>query len=149
MGVIASFDYGTFTTLFPEFSSLDATLANSYFTRAGLIHANDGSGPVRDANTQALLMNLMTAHIAQLNKLQNGQAVSELVGRIDNANEGSVSVSATFDVPPGVPQYYAQTKYGVEYWAATAQYRTMRYRRAPSRSFEPPFGGGRGLQPWW
>src|SRR6266446_4852937 len=125
MGVAVLFNYQTWIARYPEFSSVNPELAAQYWVEAGVFHRNDGGGPVEDAGTQTVLMNSMTAHIAQLNRVKDGHAVSDLVGRIDSASEGSVNVSATLDVPPGVPQYYAQTKYGIAYWTMTAPYRTF------------------------
>ena len=98
------------------------------------------------ANTPAML----AAHIAQLNAPQiNGQPgtgagnapAPNIVGRIANASEGSVSVSTQLDLPPGSSQWFAQTKYGLAYWQATAAYRTMRYIPGPYRAFTPwPYG---------
>jgi len=145
MGAIAQFNHQVFVTRYPEFSSVDPDVLFLYWTEAELYHRNDGGGPVKSENSQQLLLNMLTAHVAQRNKLENGNTESDLVGRIDSASEGSVTVSAAFEVPAGCPQYFAQTKYGVDYWVATAPYRTFRYRRGPRRNFNPPFGGGIGF----
>src|SRR6266567_2871215 len=131
MGVQVAFNYNLWVLRFPEFSSVPADLAQAYFDEATLYHRNDGGGPVTTTSVQAVLLNVLTAHIAQLYKIKDGQPQSELVGRISSANEGSVSVQADMDVPPGTPQWYAQTKYGSSYWAATSVYRTMRYKPGP------------------
>ena len=142
MGAIATFNFQTWVTRYPEFKYVDANIAEAYWDEATLYHTNDGSGPVRHETQQALLLNMLTAHIAQLYKVRDGQPVSDLVGRIDSASEGSVSVSAEYDLPPGTSQWYKQTKYGISYWNATIAFRTMQYRPAPRRIFELPFGGG-------
>jgi hypothetical protein len=69
----------------------------------------------------------------------NGQQASPLVGRIDNASEGSVAVATQNDYPPGTPQWFQQTKYGSDYWAASAPFRTMRYRPPHHRRIFNPW----------
>jgi hypothetical protein len=70
---------------------------------------------------------MVTAHIAALNAPIGGQPSSPLVGRINNATEGTISVQTQMDYPAGSAQWFVQTKYGAAYWAATAGFRTMRY----------------------
>jgi len=79
-----------------------------------------------------VLLYLLTAHVAALSYGENGQGPRPLVGRISSATEGSVSVSAEYNVAPGSAQWYAQTGYGAQYWEATAKYRVGRYRPAPT-----------------
>ncbi len=142
MGAIASFDFPTFSARYPEFASLSPTLAAAYFTEATLYHRNDGMGPVQDAATQLMLLNMLTAQIAFLNSGANGQAPTDLVGRISSASEGSVSVSVDLPSMPQGAAWFAQTKYGMAYWAATTNYRRGSYYPGPQRSFEP------GLRRW-
>lgn len=128
MGAIATFDYAQWTARYPEFtSSVSAPLAASYFTEAGLYLNNVGAGPVPDMATQQLLLNMLVAHIAFLNAPLNGVPSPTLVGRINNASEGSVSVGIENLYPPGSPQWFQQTKYGAAFWAASVRFRTMRY----------------------
>ena len=148
MGVSVTFDYNAWVALFPEFTNVTEAAATGYFNMATLYNRNDGGGPVCDATVQAQLMNLMTAHLAWLWSPQlNGQPntsgptpASPLVGRINTATEGSVSVGAELDIPAGVPQFFAQTRYGLAYWVATAPYRTFRYLPGlRSRRFFNPY----------
>jgi hypothetical protein len=88
---------------------------------------------VQDVNQRALLLNMLTAHLAALYAGVNGQSPSPLVGRINTATEGSVSVGAAMDGVPGTAAWFLQTKYGASFWQATARYRTMRY--VPGRSW--------------
>ena len=71
MGAVVAFDYGAWSTRYPEFGMVAPSLAAEYFAEAALYHANDGTGPVNDPARQSLLLNMLTAHIAQLN---SGQA---------------------------------------------------------------------------
>jgi hypothetical protein len=142
MGVQVAFDYPTWIERFPEFAEdVNPELAAVYFSEAQLHHRNDGIGPVEDANAQGIYLGLMMAHLAQLFRVANGQAVSELVGRITSATQGSVTLSSDADLPAGVPQWYAQTKYGYDYWVLMAPYRTFRYIPGPRRFFGPVYGG--------
>jgi len=139
------FSFSTFTGLFPEFSGLTQGQATAYFTRAtGSMIANSCSNPANNDGNLSYLIYLVTAHVAWLNcpKDTNGQPTgpsgtpsTDQVGRVSNATQGSVSV--TLDWPGSDPtaqeKYFAQTKYGAEYWAATAQYRTARYLARPTR----------------
>lgn len=125
------------------------------FARASEIQNNTGNGPPYDVPTQTYLLNLLTAHIAVLNSaLANGAPASTIVGRISDATQGTVHVAAQFDVPQGSAQWYAQTRYGAEYWTATSRFRRATYFPAPGRvaaSVSPwgltgnpygPWGGG-------
>jgi hypothetical protein len=75
-----------------------------------------------------------------------------VVGRISDASEGDVSVSAQWEAPANANQaYFTQTKYGADYWTYTARYRTALFSPAPAGAYNPlagfgigPWGGGRG-----
>lgn len=68
-----------------------------------------------------------------------------IVGRINQATEGDVSVSSEWQAPPNANQaYFIQTKYGAQYWAMTAKYRTAIFLAAPLSAYDPLAGlGGR------
>lgn len=142
MGVTVAFNYQTWIARYPEFTAtVKADLAQEFFNEATIYHRNDGGGPVSNAAIQSTLLNIATAHIAQLAVGTAKKPASDIVGRITTAGEGSVSVSTEMQVPPGTAQWWNQTKFGAAYWAATAQYRTMRYLRGPVRPINPfPFG---------
>jgi hypothetical protein len=154
MGVIATFDYDTdpvrsWLAQYPEFTAPTGAIpvteaqANVYFFQATQVHANDGSGPVCDVIQQQNLLNMATAHIAAIFAPPNGQAAaSTLVGRISDASEGSVSVSAQNDYPPGSSQWWQQTKYGSMYYLATKQFRRMRYYPNPRSPVQRGWGNG-------
>jgi len=151
MGVIVNFDYTTWVTRYPEFASpggaqpVAESLAQQYFNEATIYQANNGAGPVSNATTQLTLLNMLTAHIAALNAASaGGVPASPIVGRVNTASEGSVSVGAENNYPPGTVQWYQQTKYGSAWWAATAQYRTMRYRPGPVMGVPANQSYGRG-----
>lgn len=142
-GVVV-FDYSTWALRYPELAgSVSQPLAQLYFNEATLVCDNTPGSVICDLTVRAMLLNMATAHIAQLNASINGQPVSPLVGRISNASEGSVSVSAQMDLPPGSAQWWAQTRYGAAWWASTATYRAARYVPGRTRNMNPWIGGYR------
>lgn len=57
-----------------------------------------------------------------------------IVGRVSDATEGAVSVSAELNTAPLTnpgQAYYSQTKYGFQFWQATARFRTALFLPAP------------------
>lgn len=138
MGAIATFSKADFDLQYPEFAYLSSGQIQTYWTIGQQYMINDGSGPVQDTATQAILLNLVTAHICQLFAPQaNGQASSQLVGRITNASEGSVSVAVEFKGPVNA-QWFQQTKYGAAWWEATKKYRIAMWRNeSPARPIYP------------
>ena len=145
MGVVVQFNYAQWAALYPEFSAtVNQQQATGYFQQATMIHRNDGGGPVNDATTQLNLLNILTAHIAALMAPPApGQQPSGLVGRINSATQGSVSVQAAYST--SVTQqmaFFIQTKYGAMYWTASAPFRTMRYIPNRNRGVVGPRGFG-------
>jgi hypothetical protein len=70
-----------------------------------------------------------------------------IVGRINTATEGDVSVAAEWQAPPNANQaYFVQTKYGAQYWTATARFRLGIFVAAPPGAYNPLAGFGVG--PW-
>jgi hypothetical protein len=111
---------------YPEFVTIGNAVASAYFNEATLYLSNGDGSIVQDIGQRTTLLWMITAHIAAMNSGVNGQGASPLVGRISSATEGSISVSTDIDAP-GSAGWWATTKYGAAYWAATARYRTMRY----------------------
>lgn len=151
MGAIAVFNYPAWVARYPEFATVSEPTADAYFAEAQIFHANDGSGPVNDATQQLVLLNMMTAHIAARYAIINGEPPSPLIGNITNATEGSVSVGVKTlaDAAPGTQAWLVQTKYGSDYWFATAVFRSFMYRAPWPRNVDPyspmgPWGGGWG-----
>jgi Protein of unknown function (DUF4054) len=145
MGVQVSFNYAAWIQLFPQFNGLTAAQAQNWFNLATTFHRNDGGGPVEDVTAQTNLLNLLTAHIAQLmapsatTGTQPGRDPT-VVGRISSASEGSVSVSVENQSPP-TAAWYMQTQYGAMYYTASAPYRTARYFPVARRPTTPIFPG--------
>lgn len=128
-----TFNYAVWVARYPEFSSVTSTVAQSYFDEAGLYCENSTCNPAFQYGILPTLLNMLTAHIAAINSGVNGQQPSQLVGRIADATEGSVSVHADYD-GSGSPSeaWYIQTIYGAAYWAASAPYRTAIYSARPT-----------------
>lgn len=127
---VVVFDSAGFLARYPEFASVSTPTLQAYFNEATIYLNNTDTSPVTDGSVggmRSLLLNMLTAHIAALNSGVSGQAASQIVGRVDQATEGSVSVHADMGAVPGTAAWYMQTKYGASYWAASAPYRTMRY----------------------
>lgn len=144
MSGVVSFDYGVWAMRYPELAgSVVQPLAALYFAEATLYCDNTACSPIEDLGVRALLLNMATAHVAALNAPVNGQAPSPLVGRINSATQGSVTVQAQNDYPPGTVQWWQATRYGAAFWAATQQYRTARYVPGHKRSMQPYIGGYR------
>jgi len=145
-GVVV-FNYATWALRFPELSgSVSQTLAEMYFGEAQALYVdNTVVSPIRDLNQRAVLLNLVTAHIAALNAYINGVEPSTPVGRVATATEGSVSVSTENLYPPGTVQWWQSTKYGSAYWAATIQFRSVQYSPNPRLA---PIALGRFQRRW-
>lgn len=132
---VVVFDLSGFLARYPEFNSLGGPLLSAYFTEATIYLNNTDSSLVTDGapgGLRALLLNMIVAHIAALNSGVNGQAPSGLVGRIDQASEGSVSAHADMGPVTNSQAWWMQTRYGAAYWGATASYRTFRYTSGKS-----------------
>lgn len=133
------FDHATWVGLYPEFAAVSAPMGQNYFNRATFLCQNNSQNPTfcTPGMLESLLY-LLTSHVAWLNAPRDasgnpaasGSPPPPIVGRINTASEGSVSVGADMgDANAGSPSqaWYMQTRYGAEYWAATAGVRTARY----------------------
>ena len=136
---VVTFDFPTWIAGFPIFTAVGATLGQSYFNRASYLCGNEPSNQLNC--TPGMLSDalyLLTSHIAWLNAPRDangnpaatGQGASPIVGRIDQASEGSVSVHADIgEMNSAFPTaaWYNSTTFGAEYVAMTAGVRTGRY----------------------
>lgn len=143
------FDPVEFVAAYPEFTGITNGAMTMNFARATLQLVAGCGSRVIDASQRQLLLYLLTAHITFLSNGSNDGAGNVtpppgVVGRVSDAAEGTVSVSAAFD-GPAAAQYYLQTKYGAEYWAATSRYRTMLYIPGPAIGYQGVANAG----PWW
>jgi hypothetical protein len=136
---VATFVYASWAARFPEFAAtVSSSQAADLFTNeAGLYLDNTDSSPVPDIPTRTRLLWLVTAHLAQLAYGSALKPLGPLVGRIDSATQGSVSVTAKYPDQAGLAAWFAQTPYGAEFWVATAYLRQFRYRAPAPRRFWP------------
>ena len=140
-----SFDPVYFAARYPEFSSVAPSLLPAYFTEAGLLLNNSPCSIVQDysiGGARYIWLHMLTAHLTFLYSGENNSTPSPLVGRINDATEGSVHVAAEMPDQPQAAAYFNQTKYGAEFWRQTAQYRTMHYQPGPN---PPPICGAWGV----
>lgn len=150
------FNYAVWVARYPEFSAVSEPLAQAYFNEAGLYLANKGW--IAALPTAPTLFNMLTAHLAWLyaprdlngNPSSTGTVAPPLVGRISSASEGSVSVSTEL-TSSGSPSegFFTQTKYGLSFWQATAQFRQALYVARPTFVAGPIFGGPPGPLGRW
>ena len=124
---VVVFNSANFIQRYPEFTAVDPGLLGQYFTEAGMYLNNTDTSRVTDIALRTIMLNMITAHIACLNKVANGAAANPLVGRISSASEGSVHVSVDMGKPSAFGEWFMQTQYGASYWALSKQYRMMHY----------------------
>lgn len=128
MAVVA-FDPAAFVARYPEFNTVSTTVLGLYFTEATMYLDNTDASRVSNIAQRSVLLNMLTAHIAALNGSgANGNGAQGIVGRINSATEGSVTVSSEYAAPKnGTQAWFQQTQYGAAFWAASGRYRTMVY----------------------
>lgn len=129
---VVTFNYAEWLVQYPEFGTVTQPQAQSYFNRGTLLCDNTPSSPITDLFQRTVLLNMVTAHIAKLFASVGGQPPNSLVGRINSATQGSVSVQAAYTEPTSDLQaFFNQTEYGAAFWAATTRYRTGFYVPPP------------------
>lgn len=145
---IVVFDATEFKAAYPAFATVADALLEADFGIATIFLNNSCCSIVQDANLRQQLLYMLTAHIAQLLQGANGAAPSGIVGRVDKAQEGSVSVSAGYaSVMSMSAAYFTQTPYGAMFWQATAAFRSFRYIAPPANACIGPFPGNFGPYP--
>jgi hypothetical protein len=125
------FDYDVFVTQFPEFESTSSEVLSGLWDRASVIFRNDSSSPAQELSLRRVLLNMLTAHLASMFAGPGG--AGGLVGRINSKSVNGVSVGAEGFGVQGTQAWYLTTRYGAEFWRATAAYRTFRYIPGPTR----------------
>lgn len=139
MGVHVEFDLPLWLKRYPEFGSVDPAQIQAYFGLAEAYHDNTGVGQPTNTDTQQVLLGMLVAHIVARYATVNGVAPSGLVGPVISASEGSVSVTVANLIGKNPAMaWFMTTKYGLDYWYATAPYRTAQYRPGYSRSTPNP-----------
>jgi len=142
---IVQFDATAFKAQFPSFATIADGLLQFCFDLATLLLDNSACSVVQDVTKRSPLLSLLTAHIAAIQLGENGQQPTGVVGRISQADQGSVSVKSEWASQFNAhAAYYLQTKYGALYWQATAQYRSGMYFAPPICNYGPPDPRRRG-----
>lgn len=135
---IVQFDAPEFVAIYPEFTGLTNPQMQTQFNGAALLLNNSCVSRVQDANKRLQLLYMLTAHLCLLNCGTNDGAGNVttpqgIVGRIADATEGSVSVSAEWASTISESMaFFSQTKYGAMFWQSTKSYRTAHYIPPPS-----------------
>jgi hypothetical protein len=106
----------------------------AFFRKATVLYVNNTDcSPVRDIDERTELLNLVTAHLAQLSGVLSADGKPGPTGRVTSATQGSVSASFGGPSTTGNDEaFWMQTGYGYQYWEATAKYRTMHYIPRPT-----------------
>lgn len=152
---IVRFDRTEFDAAYPAFAALTDPQLEAAFAVATIFLNNSCCSIVEDAPTRQVLLYMLTAHIALLIYGANGTAPSGIVGRVDSAKEGTVSVSASYANDMSMSEaYFSQTPYGAMFWQATVAYRMGGYYTPgpaqacigglPGFTSPFPFGSGGG-----
>lgn len=126
------FDSAAFKARYPEFAAVGDPLLQACFGEAGLYLSNTDNSPVQNVTRRAVLLNMLTAHIAALGGALSSDGQPRPVGRVSSATEGSVSASMEY-LAPGSSAWFAQTQYGAAFWQATSSLRGFRYIPQPTR----------------
>lgn len=135
---VVQFDAPEFVAIYPEFAGLANGVMQNSFNDATLLLNNSCGSIVFDANQRMSLLYTLTAHCLLIDRGTNDgngnvTPAQGIVGRIDSAAEGSVSVSASYNNDVTMSEaYFIQTKYGDKFWQQTASYLTMHYVGPPS-----------------
>lgn len=138
MGVVV-FDSAAFIARYPVFAAFYAAFPDAlqgYFDTATLFLNNTPCSVVGDLTRRATLLNMLVAHLLQLDGVltpAGSGSTAGQVGRISGATEGSVSAQFAMEGVTGNSAFFMQTAYGTQYWYATAPYRTMHYVRSGRR----------------
>lgn len=133
---VVTFDPAAWAQAFPAFATLPAPTATMYFNMATGYLSNSPCSVVQDLALRSTMLGLVTAHLAQLFSPPGGAPGSGMVGRINSATQGSVSVGAEFPMPDSAA-WFNQTPYGAAYWQMTLPFRLARYVPAIPYSFGP------------
>ena len=127
-----TFDFTAWSARYPALAAqtTPATAQAIWDEMSLLVLGNTNWTLVRNPAKQAVLLGLLTAHVAQLN-MQAAQG-NTLVGRVSSASEGSVSVSTDLGPLPESAAWFAQTQYGLLFWQSTAFLSQARYVPHPA-----------------
>jgi hypothetical protein len=128
------FDYAAWAARWPALAAVVAEpTAQAMFDEAqATLLDNSDASPVKNLITRGWLFNLLVAHMATLDQrsAQAGAAGGGMLGRVQSASEGSVSVSMG-DYPVGSGKWFEQTQPGAQYWQAIQPHLRFQYHPGP------------------
>jgi len=125
------FDPAAFKARYPEFTNVANPTLQLCFDEAGLYLSNKDNSPVQNVTRRAVLLNMLTAHVAFIGGKLSADGMPRPVGRTSNASEGSVSAGFEY-LTPGTHAWFTQSQYGAAFWQATSSLRGFRYRPQPT-----------------
>jgi hypothetical protein len=120
-----------FKARYPEFAAVANPALQSCFDEAGFYLSNANNSPVQNVTRRAVLLNMLTAHIAFIGGKLSADGMPRPVGRTSNASEGSVSAGFEY-LTPGTHAWFTQSQYGAAFWQATTALRGFHYRARPT-----------------
>ena len=126
------FNPAAFKARYPEFTAVADLSLTACFDEAELYLSNADNSPVQNLNRRAILLNMLTAHVAYIGGLLSADSMPRPVGRLSQASEGSVS-AAFENLAPGSASWFQQSQYGAAVWQATTSLRGFRYVAQPTR----------------
>ena len=126
------FDPDAFKSRYPEFAAVDNSTLQLCFDEAGFYLSNANNSPVQNVTRRAVLLNMLTAHVAYVGGKLSTDGQQRPVGRTSNASEGSVSAGFEY-LTPGTHAWFTQSQYGAAFWQATTSLRGFRYIAQPTR----------------
>lgn len=122
---VVEFDVEEFRDLYPSIQATDPQL-EMYFEMAETFLDNTPCSVVKNLEARKRLLYLLVAHIATLTG--QAEAGNNVVGRISNATEGTVSIGIDYGTMGNNERWYLQTPWGAMYWQLTKKYRSAVYR---------------------
>lgn len=151
---IVTFDPAAFKVAYPEFAGATDARCQAQFDIAQYTLDNTDNSPVMDVHFRSTLFNLIVAHLLLLlgtapTVRPDGTVDNTPPGRISSATEGTVSVSSEYNAGTQASAsmaYWTQTKYGAQFWAATARFRSFRY--APNGGSGIGYSKAYGIPPY-
>jgi hypothetical protein len=136
-----AFSYNAWLARYPEFGGrVDSTTAQDLFNQVCETYIdNTDSARITDETRRRSLIWMLVAHLAELSAIgPNGERTSaRMVGQMTGVSEGSVSISMGAMSTDTAGWWYQQTRYGAQYWNATARERLGRYTPGPVRLPRP------------
>ena len=117
---VVVFDPSVFLARYRAFISVDATLLTAYFNEACLYCDNTDGSLIDDITARTTILNMITAHIAELD-------TTPLVGRVGDLVVGGINTHLAYAPAVGSRAWFDQTRYGAAAWAAMSPYRCALY----------------------